>query len=203
MKKKVVLCLLTATILVGVVFVVTINNEDKDSKTKKEELFNMYSLSMQDSFTADSNGRISKALAVIGKDTASEYETSVELDFTPAGYSEEVENLYCKCQLVSSSLLGRFQIEDNIFTGTTDLQKELKKYENKVYKYISETGNHVFYEVVPNYGSDKDIIPSSLSLSAYSYEDMGEGLYFNVTCKNIQEGMEIDYETGEAKAKKN
>ena len=37
---------------------------------------------------------------------------------------------------------------------------------------------------------------SGVQLEAYSIEDGGEGIQFNVYCYNVQPGVEIDYATG-------
>ena len=73
-------------------------------------------------------------------------------------------------------------------------------FENKVSKYIKETSNHVLYRVTPIY-KDSNLLATGVLIEAYSVEDNGKGIKFNVFIYNIQEGIEIDYETGDSKLK--
>ena len=40
-------------------------------------------------------------------------------------------------------------------------------------------------------------------MEAYSVEDSGEGIKFNVFVYNVQDGIDIDYKTGDSKLKNN
>ena len=73
-------------------------------------------------------------------------------------------------------------------------------FENKVSKYIKETSNHVLYRVTPIY-KGSNLLPTGVLIEAYSVEDNGKGIKFNVFIYNIQEGIEIDYKTGDSKLK--
>lgn len=205
MKKKVLLVLLIALALVGVSFVTIKNGEEEKEKPKTEKDIKDFSLTDKGTFTVDEQGRVSSATAVLGADTISDYEAKVDVSYVPAGFDEtaehEGEKVYSKCLLMNNTILGYYQIENNIYTGTQDLKKEVKKYENKIYDYIYETGNHVFYRVKPIYGSDKELIPRSISMEAYSFEDSGDGLSFKVTCDNKQSDIEISYTDGKIKEK--
>ena len=69
-------------------------------------------------------------------------------------------------------------------------------FEEKVTSYIRKTGNHVLYRVTPVYkGSNK--LASGVQMEAYSVEDAGNGICFNVYCYNVQPGVEINYANGE------
>ena len=73
-------------------------------------------------------------------------------------------------------------------------------FENKVSKYIKETSNHVLYRVTPIY-KGSNLLATGVLIEAYSVEDNGKGIKFNVFIYNVQEGIEIDYETGDSKLK--
>ena len=73
-------------------------------------------------------------------------------------------------------------------------------FENKVSKYIKETSNHVLYRVTPIY-KGSNLLATGVLIEAYSVEDNGKGIKINVFIYNIQEGIEIDYETGDSKLK--
>ena len=68
-------------------------------------------------------------------------------------------------------------------------------FENMVADYIRETNNHVAYRVTPIYDGN-DLVARGVQMEAYSVEDEGEGICFNVFCYNVQPGVKIDYSTG-------
>ena len=68
-------------------------------------------------------------------------------------------------------------------------------FENQVADYIEETGNHVLYRVTPVYDG-ADLLAWGVQMEAYSVEDQGAGVCFNVLCFNAEPGVAIDYATG-------
>ena len=68
-------------------------------------------------------------------------------------------------------------------------------FENMVADYIRETDNHVAYRVTPIYDGN-DLVARGVQMEAYSVEDEGEGICFNIYCYNVQPGVKIDYTTG-------
>ena len=70
-------------------------------------------------------------------------------------------------------------------------------FENEVAEYIRNTGNHVLYRVTPMYEGN-NLVAKGVQMEAYSIEDNGEGVKFNVFVYNVQPGINIDYETGES-----
>ena len=68
-------------------------------------------------------------------------------------------------------------------------------YETLVLDYIKETGNHVLYKVEP-YFRDDELVARGVHMQALSVED--KGISFNVFIYNVQNGIEIDYKTGES-----
>lgn len=65
---------------------------------------------------------------------------------------------------------------------------------------ISKNKNNVLYRVTPKYESD-NLLASGVQIEAYSIQDNGKGIKFNIFVKNIQDGIEIDYKTGDSKLK--
>ena len=63
--------------------------------------------------------------------------------------------------------------------------------------YVKETGNHVLYRVTPIFRDD-ELVARGVTMEAWSVEDKGEGICFNVYCYNNQPGVEIDYATGKS-----
>ena len=59
----------------------------------------------------------------------------------------------------------------------------------------SISGNHVLYRVTPVYDG-ADLLAWGVQMEAYSVEDQGAGVCFNVLCFNAEPGVAIDYATG-------
>jgi len=109
--------------------------------------------------------------------------------------------LYNRCHLIGFQLTGENANPKNLITCTRFMNtKGMLEFENKVANYIKETKNHVLYRVTPIYEGD-NLLASGVVMEAYSVEDRGEGIKFNVFVYNIQTGIEIDYKTGESKLK--
>ena len=58
-------------------------------------------------------------------------------------------------------------------------------FEEKVAKYIGDTGYHVIYRVIPIFDG-KNLVASGVLLEAYSVEDKGAEIQFCVYCYNVQ-----------------
>ena len=103
--------------------------------------------------------------------------------------------LYNRCHLIGYQLAGENANERNLITGTRFLNTQgMLPFENQVADYIEETGNHVLYRVTPVYdGAD---LLAWVQMEAYSVEDQGAGVCFNVLCFNAEPGVAIDYATG-------
>ena len=71
-------------------------------------------------------------------------------------------------------------------------------FENKVANYIKETNNHVLYRVTPIFHGN-NLVASGVQMEAYSVEDNGKGICFNVYVYNVQPGIIIDYTTGKSR----
>lgn len=106
--------------------------------------------------------------------------------------------LYNRCHLIGYQLSGENANEKNLITGTRYLNIEgMLPFENMVADYVRETGNHVLYRVVPVY-RENDLVARGVRMEAWSVEDQGKGICFNVFCYNVQPGIQIDYATGES-----
>ena len=106
--------------------------------------------------------------------------------------------LYNRCHLIGYQLSGENANEKNLITGTRYLNVEgMLPFENMVADYVKETENHVLYRVTPIF-KGKDLLAGGVQIEAYSVEDKGKGICFNVYCYNVQPGIKIDYATGES-----
>lgn len=106
--------------------------------------------------------------------------------------------LYNRCHLIGYQLSGENANEKNLITGTRYLNIEgMLPFENMVAEYVRETGNHVLYRVTPVFEGD-NLLATGVIMEAYSIEDSGAGICFNIFCYNVQPGISIDYSTGES-----
>lgn len=127
-------------------------------------------------------------------------------DVIPSGWKQEkydgvVEGdyLYNRCHLIGYQLAGENANEKNLITGTRYMNTEgMLPLENSIAEYIEENeNNHVLYRVTPIYEGN-NLVASGVQMEAYSVEDKGEGICFNVYVYNVQPGIKIDYLTGES-----
>ena len=109
--------------------------------------------------------------------------------------------LYNRCHLIGWQLAGENANKKNLITGTRYLNTEgMLPFENLVAEYIkSNQNNNVLYRVTPVFKGDNKLA-SGVEMEAWSVEDNGQGVCFNVYCYNVQPGIVIDYATGESYA---
>ena len=156
----------------------------------------------------DSLGRAGSAFANIGVDLMpTEKRGSIGM-IKPSGWHTikydivDGKYLYNRCHLIGYQLTGENANEKNLITCTRQMNtKGMLDFENKVADYIKSTSNHVLYRVTPVYKND-NLLATGFIIEAKSVEDNGEGILFNVFVYNIQNGIEIDYKTGESSLKK-
>ena len=118
----------------------------------------------------------------------------------PTGWRQKKYNgeyLYNRCHLIGYQLSDEDANELNLITGTRYFNVEgMLPFENKVAEYLKQNkDNHVLYRITPIY-EGKNLLASGVQMEAYSIEDNGEGVSFNVYIYNVQPGIKIDYTTG-------
>lgn len=153
----------------------------------------------------DSYGRCTTAVACIGTDLMPSEERGSIGMIKPTGWNQnkypgivdsEPPYLYNRCHLIGYQLTGENANERNLVTGTRYMNVDgMLPYENEVASYIKNTGNHVMYRVTPIF-EDSNLLCSGVQMEAYSVEDSGKGISFNVYCYNVQPGVIIDYTDG-------
>ena len=182
-------------------YIVINNNEpDFDDSYKIPEYFEIYN-------ALDSLGRATGAFANVALETMPfDKRTSIG-SVKPSGWHTvkydivEGKYLYNRCHLIGYQLTAENANEKNLITCTRQMNTVgMLKFENQVAEYIKETENHVLYRVTPIY-SGRDLIAKGVQIEAYSVEDNGEGIKFNVFIYNVQDGIEIDYKTGDSRLK--
>lgn len=170
------------------------NKPEFDEKAYTTEAFEKYS-------ELDYLGRCGVAYACIGKETMPT-EARESLNTKPTGWEQEKYNgeyLYNRCHLIGFQLTAENDNEKNLITGTRYMNVEgMLAFENMVAEYVEQTGNHVLYRVTPIFEGE-NLLANAVQMEAYSVEDNGEGVCFNVYVYNVQPGVEIDYSTGVSK----
>ncbi|MCI7241475.1 MAG: DNA/RNA non-specific endonuclease [Bacilli bacterium] len=152
-------------------------------------------------------GRCGVAYANVGIDTMPTIERGSIGMIKPTGWHTikyDIVNgkyLYNRCHLIGYQLTGENDNEKNLITCTRQMNiGTMLEYENKVVDYVKKTNNHVLYRVTPVF-KDSNLLATGVEIEAYSVEDNGKGIKFNVFIYNVQEGIEIDYTTGDSKLK--
>lgn len=179
--------------------VITINN-NKPEFTKEE----LQTKSLEKYSDLDSLGRCGQAIALVGKETMPTEERGSIGMIKPTGWHTvkydivDGKYLYNRCHLIGYQLTGENANEKNLITCTRYMNAtSMLKYENEVADYIDETGNHVLYRVTPIFEGD-NLLATGAQMEAESIEDGGEGISFNIFVYNVQDGITIDYKTGDS-----
>lgn len=155
----------------------------------------------------DPLGRCGVATASVGIDIMPTEERDAIGSVRPSGWKTvkydcvDGKYLYNRCHLLGFQLTGENANERNLITGTRYMNVQgMLPFENMVADYVKETGNHVLLRVTPVF-VENNLVANGVQMEAYSVEDNGEGICFNVYCYNVQPGVEIDYLTGESRLK--
>ena len=149
----------------------------------------------------DALGRCGAAYANVGQDLMPTEDRGSISSVTPSGWINKEydgEYLYNRCHLIGFQLTGENANEENLITGTRSMNVDgMLPFENLVADYVTETDNHVLYRVTPVF-EDRNLVASGVQMEAWSVEDEGDGVCFNVYVYNVQPGITIDYATGES-----
>lgn len=153
----------------------------------------------------DDLGRCGPAIACIGKDIMPTEERGAIGQVKPSGWQiakydiVDGKYLYNRCHLIGYQLSGENANEKNLITGTRYMNMEgMLPFENMVAAYIEETDNHVMYRVTPIF-TENNLLADGVQMEAFSVEDNGKGISFNVFVYNMQPGIEINYLDGKSK----
>ena len=176
------------------------NNPSFDSKLKNSISFENYS-------PLDDLNRAGVALANIGYDLMPTSERESISGIKPSGwqtirYDDLITDkyLYNRCHLIGFQLTGENANINNLITCTRQMNLNMVPFENMVAEYIRKTKNHVLYRVTPMYDNN-NLVATGVQIEAYSVEDTGKGIKFNVFLYNVQNGIYINYEDGTSKRK--
>lgn len=151
-------------------------------------------------------GRCGAALACLGQETLPTQPRKSISHVYPSGWDQrsyvfiDEGVLYNRCHLIAFSLCGENDNECDLITGTRAMNVDgMEPLEEQTVRYIERTHNHVLYRVTPLF-EEGELVARGVHMEAYSLEDDGAGLNFNVYCYNNQPGVVIDYVTGASRA---
>lgn len=171
-----------------------------DSKYYITQSFEVYS-------PLDELGRCGVAFANVSLETMPDKERTSIGQIKPSGWHTikydivDGKYLYNRCHLIAYQLTGENANEKNLITCTRHMNVSVMvTFESQVAEYVKKTDNHVLYRVTPFYDGD-NLLATGVQIEAYSVEDNGAGISFNVFIYNVEKGIEIDYKNGESKLK--
>lgn len=178
--------------------VINENQPDFSEEDMTKDSFETYS-------DLDSLGRCQSAYANVGQDLMPTGERGNISKIKPSGWQTakydivDGKYLYNRCHLIGYQLTAENANEKNLITGTRYMNVDgMLPFENMVADYVKETGSHVLYRVTPIFEGD-NLVAKGVQMAAYSVEDKGEGVCFNVFVYNVQPGITIDYANGNSK----
>ncbi len=153
----------------------------------------------------DSLGRCTEAFAIVSKGTMpTEKRGSIGM-IKPTGWhtvkydSVNGKYLYNRCHLIGYQLTGENANPNNLITCTRQMNSDVMlMFENRVANYVKDSEGRVLYRVTPYFEGD-NLLSKGVLMEAYSLDDNGKGLMFNVFVYNVQDGISIDYATGESR----
>ena len=153
----------------------------------------------------DELGRVGAANAVLSVDLMpAEHESRLDVsNIRPTGWVQGEYShigsggwLYNRSHLIGHQLAGDGIPELNLMTGTRWFNVDgMLPFENFVAATIEESELTVRYRVTP-YFEGGNLLASGVFMEGFSIEDNGETLQFNIFVPNIQEGVGLDYGTG-------
>lgn len=145
----------------------------------------------------DELGRCGVAVANIGTDLMPTDPRESISHVKPTGWTSGKDPAqWNRCHLIGFQLAGENDNEKNLITGTRYMNVDgMLPFENLIADYVKETENHVLYRVTPIF-KESDLVAQGVVMEAYSIEDNGDGICFNVFCYNVQPNVVIDYATG-------
>src|SRR5574344_131822 len=155
----------------------------------------------------DNIGRCGVAYALIGTNTMPTDKRGSIGMIKPTGWHTvkydivDGKYLYNRCHLIGYQLAGENANPKNLITCTRNMNAVVMlKYEDEVAAYVRKTNNHVLYRVTP-YFKDDNLLATGVEMEAYSVEDNGEGVKFNVFVYHVEEGINIYYTFGDSSLK--
>lgn len=155
--------------------------------------------------TLDALGRCTTAFALVGPETEPTGKRGDISHIHPSGwvqasYPEQgIDHLFERSHLIAHCLTAEDANERNLIAGTNYMnQGAMQTLEQKMDRFVDSTGQHLLLRVTPDF-HDGELVARGVQMEAYSLEDAGEAICFNIYLYNVQPGVEIDYATGQSR----
>ena len=150
----------------------------------------------------DALGRCTLAFALAGPETEPTSKRGDISHIHPSGwvqahYPEQgIYHLFERSHLIAHCLTAEDANDRNLIAGTNHMnQGAMQALEQKMDMLIGSTDEHVLIRVTPDFHGN-ELVARGVQMEAYSLDDDGESICFNVYLYNVQPGVEIDYATG-------
>ncbi|MDZ7836377.1 MAG: DNA/RNA non-specific endonuclease [Alkalibacterium sp.] len=150
----------------------------------------------------DELGRVGMAEALLDVELMPAEQRGSISHIEPTGWNQgnyEVVSgnwLYNRSHLIGHQMTG-YDGKNNLMTGTRQFNVEgMLPFENFVASVVEDTEMQVRYRVTALF-EDDNLLAHGILMEGFSLDDNGETLTFNVFVPNQQDGIELDYETGE------
>lgn len=154
----------------------------------------------------DTLGRCGEAQASLGVDTipkeGEERQSISSVSPSGWGYNKQYDFvdggwLYNRSHLIGYQLSSENANEKNLITGTRSFNVDgMLPFENITANYLKANKGRVLYRVTPIYEGN-NLVANGVQMEACSVVDNCKDLNFNVYVYNVEDGVSIDYETGE------
>ena len=161
----------------------------------------MYTQSYEQYSELDHIGRCGEAMACVGTDIMPHEERESISDVKPTGWHNEKYDfvssggwVYNRCHLIAYCLTGENANKQNLITGTRAMNEAMIPYETDVARHVEDTNHHVMYRVTPVFEGNNMVANGVLMESRCSE---CSDCTFCVYCYNVQNGVYIDYSTGQ------
>lgn len=160
----------------------------------------------------DSLGRCGVAFGVICEHTMPDQDSESRGDISeihPSGWKQakydsikdekdEDGHLYERSHLLGWALTGLNAEPRNLITGTHYFNGTgMLQFENQIARYVEHEHGRVLYRVTPLFAGN-NLVATGVRMEAYSLDDNGYSVCFDVFVYNVQPGIVIDYATGKS-----
>lgn len=152
----------------------------------------------------DSLGRTGAVAQIVGPETipGENEERGNISSVKPTGWVQQKydfvdqQYLYNRCHLLAWCLTGQNANPENLITGTRSMNTNMIMYETAILKTIRNSNYHIIVRVTPIYNGN-DLLAHGLLYEAFSIEDDGLSICYNIYFDNVEDGVDINYTTGE------